>query len=180
MALEGPRWFALWTNSHCEQLVYENLTARGFRAFLPLMRDWSRRAGVRRLIQRPMFPGYLFVRCDLAALGFSALAWLPYSRGPVCCDGQPSPVPAPLVEAIRRRLEQVNREGGESAEGLKPGDPLVVQGGPFAGCEAIFDAKASGAERVRVLLRLLGGTQVSAELPAAYVRRKTMEHGYRR
>ena len=61
MPIETPQWFALWTNSHCEQLVHDALVARGFRAFLPIVQDWSFRAGVRRRIPRPMFPGYLFV-----------------------------------------------------------------------------------------------------------------------
>jgi transcriptional antiterminator NusG len=61
LPFETPQWFALWTNSHCEQLVHDSLAARGFRVFLPLVGDWSRRAGVRRLITRPMFPSYLFV-----------------------------------------------------------------------------------------------------------------------
>jgi transcription termination/antitermination protein NusG len=61
LPLETPQWFALWTHSHCEQLVHDHLAARGFRAFLPMVQDWSRRAGVRRLVPRPMFPGYLFV-----------------------------------------------------------------------------------------------------------------------
>lgn len=61
MALEEARWYALWTNSHFEQAVHDQLTAKGLCAFLPTVADWSRRAGTRRLIQRPMFPGYLFV-----------------------------------------------------------------------------------------------------------------------
>jgi transcription antitermination factor NusG len=61
LPIETPQWFALWTNSHCEQLVHDQLVARGFHAFLPIVQDWSRRAGVRRLVPRPMFPGYLFV-----------------------------------------------------------------------------------------------------------------------
>lgn len=55
-------WFALWTHSNCEERVREQLAAKGFCAFLPTVRDWSRRAGVRRLISRPMFPSYLFVQ----------------------------------------------------------------------------------------------------------------------
>lgn len=62
LTIDDPHWFALWTNSHCEQLVHDQLTGRGFQAFLPTMGAWSRRAGHRRLIQRPLFPGYLFVR----------------------------------------------------------------------------------------------------------------------
>jgi transcription antitermination factor NusG len=55
------QWVALWTHSHCEQVVYDQLAAKGFEAFLPTIRTWSRRAGAQRLIPLPMFPGYLFV-----------------------------------------------------------------------------------------------------------------------
>ena len=57
-----PRWYALWTKSHCERLVHEQIVARGFCAFLPEIDVWSRRSAVRRLVSEPMFPGYLFLR----------------------------------------------------------------------------------------------------------------------
>jgi len=41
-------WYAIWTNSHCEQLVHDQLLARGFEPFLPRMEIWSRRGGARR------------------------------------------------------------------------------------------------------------------------------------
>ena len=56
-----PQWYALYTRSHCEQLVYEQLAARGFSVFLPKLDVWSRRGGVRHRIAMPMFPSYLFV-----------------------------------------------------------------------------------------------------------------------
>lgn len=55
-------WCALWTRVHCEQLVCDQLAAKQFDVFLPIITVWSRRAGVRHLIQVPMFPGYLFLR----------------------------------------------------------------------------------------------------------------------
>ena len=61
-AFMGAPWYALWTHSNCEERVRDHLVEKGFRAFLPTVRDWSRRAGVRRLIPRPMFPSYLFVQ----------------------------------------------------------------------------------------------------------------------
>jgi transcription antitermination factor NusG len=54
-------WFAVWTHSHCEQLVHDQLAGKGFRMFLPTMRTWSRRAGKQRLIPVPMFQSYLFI-----------------------------------------------------------------------------------------------------------------------
>jgi transcriptional antiterminator NusG len=63
----GPqRWYALWTHSHCEQLVMNQLDAKGFELFLPTVGVWSRRAGVRHRIRRPLFPGYLFLRDQLS------------------------------------------------------------------------------------------------------------------
>jgi transcriptional antiterminator NusG len=57
-----PRWYALYTRSHCEQLVCDQLMAKRFHIFLPKLAVWSQRAGLRRLIAVPMFPGYLFLR----------------------------------------------------------------------------------------------------------------------
>ncbi|HVD76141.1 MAG TPA: transcription termination/antitermination NusG family protein [Vicinamibacteria bacterium] len=58
-------WHVVWTHSHCEQLVSDQLSARGFRPFLPQIEVWSVRAGRRRLINAPMFPGYLFLNDTL-------------------------------------------------------------------------------------------------------------------
>lgn len=55
-------WYALWTHSHCEQLVHDQLEAQGFLPFLPTVDVWSQRRGARRLVKSPMFPGYLFLR----------------------------------------------------------------------------------------------------------------------
>jgi transcription antitermination factor NusG len=60
--LSIPCWYALYTRSHCEQLVYDQLAAKGFYLFLPRIDIWSQRAGKRHLITVPMFPGYLFLR----------------------------------------------------------------------------------------------------------------------
>ena len=57
-----PRWRVLWTHSNYEQLVYDQLTAKGFDLFLPTAEAWSRRGGVRRLSRVPLFRGYLFLR----------------------------------------------------------------------------------------------------------------------
>jgi transcriptional antiterminator NusG len=57
-----PRWRVLWTHSNCEQLVYDQLAAKGFDMFLPTVQAWCRRGGVRRLSRVSLFRGYLFLR----------------------------------------------------------------------------------------------------------------------
>ncbi len=60
-ALPAPAWHVLWTRSHCEQLVHDQLAAKGFDLFLPTIERWSRRSGLRHLLRVPMFPGYVFL-----------------------------------------------------------------------------------------------------------------------
>ena len=57
----APQWHILYTRSHCEQLVHDQLVAKGFQLFLPKVEMWSRRAGTRRIARTPLFPGYLFL-----------------------------------------------------------------------------------------------------------------------
>jgi len=59
--VRARKWYALWTKSHCEQRVCNQLAAKGFHVFLPKIEAWSRRGGVRHCISVPMFPGYLFL-----------------------------------------------------------------------------------------------------------------------
>jgi transcriptional antiterminator NusG len=59
---EPLHWYAMWTNSHCEQLVHDQLLARGFDPFLPRIDVWTRRGGERRVVSAPLFSGYLFLR----------------------------------------------------------------------------------------------------------------------
>ena len=103
MPIDEPQWFALWTNSHCEQFVCEQLVAKGFEAFLPTMREWSQRAGIRRLIPVPMFPGYLFVRHAMDKHGSLEIV---KTRGLVRILGERwdrlAAIPDAEIEAIQR------------------------------------------------------------------------------
>jgi transcriptional antiterminator NusG len=68
--LSIPHWYALYTRSHCEQLVCDQLAAKGFQLLLPRIEAWSHRAGKRHLISVPMFPGYLFLQHALDKVSY--------------------------------------------------------------------------------------------------------------
>lgn len=54
-------WHVLWTRSNSEQLVRDQLVAKDYEIFLPMVNQWFR--GSARLVRRaPMFKGYLFLR----------------------------------------------------------------------------------------------------------------------
>ncbi len=162
------RWYVLRSKPNREQALWLEASERGFHTYYPYLA--VRPVNPRSRKTRPYFPGYVFVQTDLPTVGQSALAWMPYSQGLVSFDGEPAEVPDSLVEAIRKRVDQINASGGEQMLGLERGEAVVIEGGPFDGYRAIFDGRVSGSERVRVLLRLLQTEQRKLELPANQIR----------
>jgi transcription antitermination factor NusG len=97
---------------------------------------------------------------------------MPHAIGIVNFDGEPASVPENLIYEIRKRVEAIAAAGGELFEGLKQGDPVKISDGPFAGYEAMFDARLPGSERVRVLIKMLSDRRLPVELRAGQVQRK--------
>ncbi len=163
------RWYVLRSKPNKETLLCEQLMARQIDVYYPCVRVQTVNPRARKM--RPYFPGYLFVHVDLAEVGESVLRWTPGAQNLVSFGGEPASVPEHLLGAIRRRVEAINAAGGEMLDGLRRGERVLIQEGPFAGYEALFDARLPGRERVRVLLALLSGQQVPVELPAGQLRR---------
>lgn len=166
-------WYALRSKPNKEILLSEQLCLRNVETFFPQIRVQPANPRARKI--RPYFPGYIFVHVDLEELGFSFLRWLPGVIDLVCCDNQPSVVPDALIPLIKRQVDAINMAGGEIFQGLKQGDLVLIQSGPFAGYEAIFDARLPGSERVRVLLKLLQGRSTKLEIPAGLLERKMLK-----
>ena len=164
------RWYVLHSKPRKEDLLWEQLRIRKVEAFNPRIKVQPVNPRARKI--RPYFPGYVFVRVDLQQANWPSLQWMPGATGLVAFGGEPASVPDSLIHGIRNRVEEINTNGGEQLEGLKQGDPVVIQGGAFDGYEAIFDTRMSGNERVRVLLSLLQTQQRRLELPAGQIKKK--------
>ncbi len=163
------QWFVLRSKPNKELALWREVSARGLECFYPQLRVQPVNPRSRKI--RPYFPGYLFLHTDIEQVGTSAFQWIPFSSGLVAFDGLPAMVPDNLIGAIRRHVDEINAAGGEQFVGIKQGETVMIQGGPFDGYEAIFDVRLAGTERVRVLLKLLRARQMSVELPAAQVQR---------
>jgi transcriptional antiterminator RfaH len=159
-------WYALHSKPRKEAALERQARAEGFEIYLPLLR--VKPVNPRSRIWVPYFPGYLFLHVDLVAVGASRFNWMPYAQGLVSFGGEPASVPEALVRAVRVRVEKLVRERISASVGLRPGDRVSICEGPMAGYEAVFQTHLSGAERVRVLLRVLGG-DVKLELPVAQI-----------
>ncbi len=166
----GKYWYALHSHPHKEELLWKQVEANQIEVFYPRIRVSPVNPRSRKI--RPYFPGYLFVRADLEEVGMSIFNWMPYATGLVSFGGEPSVVSDVLVHTIKQRIMQIEQSGGELFDGLQQGDPVVIEDGPFAGYEGIFDLRLPGNERVRVLLKMLSERNVPLELRAGQVRKK--------
>lgn len=163
-------WYALRSKPRKEDIVSKQARDHGFEVFYPRLRVNPINPRARKV--KPYFPGYLFVRADVEAAGMSVFQWMPHAVGLVCFGGEPAPVPDNLIYAIRQRVEEIAAAGGEVFDGLRRGDRVRINYGPFEGYEAIFDARLPGSERVRVLLQLLSNARrVPVELETAHIQR---------
>jgi transcriptional antiterminator RfaH len=166
----SEKWYALRSKPRKEDVLWRQLRTKGIETFYPRLRVNPVNPRAKKV--KPYFPGYLFIKADLEALGLSFFQWMPHSLGLVLFGGEPAHVPENLIYEIQKRIEAIAAAGGEVFDGLQQGDRVRIQGGPFGGYEAIFDARLPGTERVRVLLELINDRQVPVELRAGQIERK--------
>ena len=167
MALQ---WYALLSKPRKEDIVWKQIRSHGCEHFYPRMRVHPVNPRSRKV--KPYFPGYLFVRVDLEELGTSVFQWMPHALGIVSFDRQPASVPDHLIQALKKRIKAIEQAGGEVFDGLEQGDMIHIHEGPFRGYEAVFDARLSGSERVRVLLQFIDDQRiVPVELKPSQIRK---------
>ena len=164
------QWYALHSKPRKEAFLWAQLGLHEIEGYCPRIRVQPVNPRARKV--RPYFPGYVFGRMDLGQINKRMVLWIPGSAGIVSFGGIPSHVPEGMIAAIRRRVDEINAAGGERLDGLKPGDVVTVQEGPFKGYEAIYEARLSGEDRVRVLLKLLNRHHFPLELPGRQMQRK--------
>jgi len=134
---QAPSWYALWTNSHCERSVHEQLIQKGFAAFLPTVDLWSRRRGVRRLIPAPMFPGYLFLHEVMDKTTHAEVAKV---RGLVRVLGERWDRLATVPEEEMNVIERVaaSHQPVLPFPYLREGQRARITAGPLSGVEGIL------------------------------------------
>ena len=132
-------WFAAYTAPRHEKFVQAQLAAKQIQSFLPLyttVRRWKN--GVRREIQNPLLPGYVFV-----CLGDGE--WLPVvqTSGVVYIVGNgTSPLPLDDHEMHAMRV-------GAQRASLLPrpflcaGDTVCIKRGPFRGVKGYVEQDGS-------------------------------------
>lgn len=123
-------WYAVYTRPRAEKIVHNRLIELGIESFLPLyktLRQWSDR---KKVVEKPLFPSYLFVRVN----------WKKYHE--VCqvegvvkfisFEGKAVPIPERQISNLKI-LVTGNVSIEISGEKLAKGDTVEVTNGVLAG-----------------------------------------------
>jgi transcriptional antiterminator RfaH len=158
MELMMVLWHLAHTNYRAETTAFRCLKGQRFEAYLPRARKECRHARKAYVVEKSVFPGYLFVGIDPqqqyganATKGpFGLICSTPGVARLVRIGDKPMPVPPAVIAALKAR---------EGADGLfrwfKPGDQVRCVEGKFAGFLGLYEGMTDD-ERVAVLFTIMG------------------------
>jgi transcriptional antiterminator RfaH len=183
------QWYALHTEPNAEYHVVEVLHQREIETYLPEVVQTNSKKGKRK---QPFFPCYLFAKIDFKQVGFASVRWTPGLRRVVAFSDQPVPLPEELIDLIRQKITELETANGTPQPGFKPGELVQIKEGPFQDMLAIFAGPTTPAQRVQVLLEILGQVRrvrvdladlkkapATAEMPTVKLPRRTRGRGRR-
>ena len=156
-------WYVLHTKSRFENVVNDGLTKKSIEVFLPKITVRSKRRDRKAMIRIPLFPGYIFVRTDLAPESHlevvktaGAVRLIGSKQGPVS-------VPEETIDSLK--IMVTGDHPVTTGSSLKKGDKVQVVSGPFVGVTGTF-IRYGGKGRVVVNIEALGqyaGVEVSED-----------------
>jgi transcription antitermination factor NusG len=149
-AIMPDGWYAVYTRHQHEKSAAELLTDKGFEVLLPLYQSTHRWKDRKQSVLLPLFRSYLFVRADLSRriyiLTTPGVCWL------VGSGGQPTQLPDPEIEAVRKLVESPFRY--QPHPFLNTGERVRVVKGLLCGLEGILTRVKNGG-RVILSVELL-------------------------
>ncbi len=154
LAVTAPDWYALYVKSRHEFVVFNELREKKIEVFLPSIKKMSQWKDRKKLIEYPLFPGYVFVQVPSYPGAFLAVL---KTRGVVTfislVQGKPTPVAPEEISSLRLLIEG----GGEIDiyPHLKEGTRVRVKNGPLKNAEGVL-AKREHEYLFAVNIELLG------------------------
>jgi transcriptional antiterminator RfaH len=159
-----PRWYLIQTKPSGETVAEVNLLRQGYEVYFPRAIKPGRRRGQFREQIVALFPRYLFLRLEEGHQPLAPVSSTTGVAGVVRFGFSYAIVPDAVIRDLRAREDVVtglHRLGCPFT--LTAGMSVQIRMGPFDGLEGVFEREA-GADRVVVLLKLLGQT-VRVQVP---------------
>jgi len=135
-------WYALLTRSNFENTVQNSINKKNYQTFLPKTKKKSIRKDRNKMIEIPLFKGYIFVKTTGAVrlLGNQS---------------EPVPIPTAQIESLKILTSaSMDLITGVNIR-LKTGDPVMILQGPMAGIKGEF-IQYKGQSRVVIKIDALG------------------------
>jgi transcriptional antiterminator NusG len=171
MRAEPGDWYVVHSYAGYENKVKTNLESRIgslnleeeiFQVEVPQEEVHEIKSGVRKLVRRNKFPGYVLVRMDLTDESWGAVRHTPGVTGFVGHGHTPAPLS--LDEAVKILApEPETKAGGGSSAGpeiqvvdFSVGDSVTVIDGPFATLHATISEINIDSQRVTGLVEIFG------------------------
>lgn len=159
----NDRWFALFVRVNHEKLVSAALRSKGFEEFLPLYQEKRRWSDRTKVIQSPLFPGYVFCQFDLNHR-------LPILSTPgvhtIVGNGK-MPIPVEVTEIENLKLIVDSNLQADPWPYLKIGQKVRIEEGALEGLEGIL-VSTKKPSRVVVSVSLLQRS-VAVEIDEAWI-----------
>lgn len=156
-------WYVLQHKPGQGDRAVQHLQNQGIACFYPKIEVEKIKAGKRKKGLEPLFPGYIFVSLDQSDPMWAKLR---STRGVLRVVGfanKPAAIADEVVEHIKLSLGRIAEAGG-----IKPGQDVELNDGPFRGIKALFQAY-DGDERAIVLIDFMQ-TQQRVSVPVSAVK----------
>ncbi len=143
-------WFAVHVRSKYEQKVLDALQQKGYECLLPVYREQRKWSDRTKVVELPIFPGYVFSRFDVGVR-------LPILTTPgVIGVAGVGKVPQPIDPQEIGHIQRVSASGQPAQPWpfLKMGQRVQITAGPLAGVEGLLVQKR-GESRVVLSVSLL-------------------------
>ncbi|MFZ1527915.1 MAG: UpxY family transcription antiterminator [Ferruginibacter sp.] len=131
-------WYIFYTYPRAEKIIETDLLRRGYNVYLPTCKNvsyWKNRQ--RRIIEKALFPSYIFVKTTEAHL--FRIAAVPKVVTFLKTSGKASTIPEEKIAAIRSVI--ATQEDIEVKEQFNGGDLVIILSGPLSGLEGRLISK---------------------------------------
>ena len=148
-----PRWFAVHTRARCEKFVQRALAKKSIHAYVPLSRVLRRYVRSTRLTEKPIIPGYVFVK--ITKTDYVPVLETENAVGFVRFDKDLLAIPEAEIDLLRRNAMEDGLEMTAVPGLLAEGDPVEISGGALTGLRG-YIVKTAGKRRFPVSLERPG------------------------
>lgn len=153
-------WYVIRTKPRAEYLAASELEQAGLEVYLPRARGPFARMGHP---DGPIFPGYLFLRCDPVNDGWPSFRILNHVYGWIEFEDQMPLITDQEFAELTRRVDMMNHQGGLWRR-FQAGERVRIVSKTLETFAQVIEEPKSSRAKVRVLFEFMGRL-VSGQIP---------------